>query len=120
MKHRRADASRIRPFYFPLLHDQQNLEDLGRPRVLLPRPYIAELERTRPALFNRESKNLMPRRTGHLIIRRPELHISNLPDNRIGDRHRLPRIPGPRSRRQRYLEHVAARERELAPVVSLG
>jgi len=98
---------------------QENLEDLCRRRVLLPGTEVAQLYRAGPARFDRVSENLMSRRAGHFVVDF-ELHIADRLDDRVGNRRGLPRIPGPRSCRERYLEGIAARKRQLAAIVGLG
>ena len=100
-----------------LPHYQQKLKDLGRRRVLLPRTEVVHLDRPGPARIEQISENLISRRTGNRMIGL-ELHLADRFGERVGNRHRLPRVPGPGSRRQRHLERIATRERQLAPIVS--
>jgi len=61
----------------------------------------------------------MSRRAGHRAVEL-ELRITDWLDEQVGYRRRLPCVPGPRSRRQRYLKPVAARQREFTAIVGLG
>src|SRR5260370_4093382 len=98
--------------------DEHDLENLGRLRVLLPGAQVTNLERTGAARIDSEVENLMSRCSGHRSVE-CKRRLANLLDERASHRFRLPRIPSPRSRRQRYLQRIAAVERKHAPIVVL-
>src|SRR5579863_7095730 len=86
-----------------LAHDEHDLENLGRLRVLLPRPEVVHFEHPGTARADTEVENLMPRRARHRAVE-CERRLADLRDEPARNRLGLPSVPGPRSRRQRNLQ----------------